>query len=59
MNHDPAFLEYLFDMGRRTADAWLAKNSAAIGQRSTFDLKAVLPPGFKLKHSFASGISKT
>ena len=59
MNHDPAFLEYLFDMGRRTADAWLAENSAAIGQRSTFDLKAILPPGFKLEHSFASGISKT
>jgi NTE family protein len=59
MNTDPAFLEYLFQMGRQTADAWLAENSAAVGQRSTFDLKALLPPGFKLEHSLAPGISKT
>jgi NTE family protein len=51
MDNDPAFLEYLFDMGRRTADAWLAANGSAIGQRSTFDLKAMLPAEFNLGHS--------
>jgi NTE family protein len=59
MNTDPAFLEDLFHMGRQTADAWLAENSAAVGQRSTFDLKALLPAGFKLEHSLAPDTSKT
>ncbi len=59
MNTDPAFLEDLFHMGRQTADAWLVKNSAAVGHRSTFDLKALLPSGFKLEHSLAPDISKT
>ncbi len=59
MNNDPAFLEELFHMGGQTAAAWLAENSAAVGQRSTFNLKALLPPGFKLEHLLAPGISKT
>jgi NTE family protein len=59
MNTDPALLEYLFHMGRQTADEWLAENSAAVGQRSTFNLKALLPQGFKLEHSLAPSISKT
>jgi NTE family protein len=49
VNNYPAFLE--FELGRRTADAWLDKNRTALGQRSTFDLKAILPAGFNLEHS--------
>ncbi len=59
MNTDPAFLEDLFRMGRQTADAWLAENSAAVGQRSTFNFKAHFPPGFKLEHLLAPDFSKT
>jgi hypothetical protein len=43
-NHLP-FLEYLFDLGRQTADAWLADKGPAIGQRSTIDLQKLLPVG--------------
>jgi len=38
LNNEPAFLEYLFDIGRRAADTWLAENRAGLGTRSTFDL---------------------
>jgi NTE family protein len=38
LNNSPAFLEYLFDLGRSTADGWLARHGADIGQRSTIDL---------------------
>jgi NTE family protein len=33
-----AFLTYLRDAGRATADRWLAANGSALGQRSTVDL---------------------
>ncbi len=33
--------------------------AAAVGQRSTFNFKAHFPPGFKLEHLLAPGISKT
>jgi NTE family protein len=45
LNNYPAFLEILFEEGRASADAWLAKNGAAIGQRSTIDLQKLLPMG--------------
>jgi NTE family protein len=45
-NNYPALLEYLFDLGRRTADAWLAHHGAEIGHRSTFDLQKLLPLDF-------------
>src|SRR5271166_4076890 len=38
-NNYSAFLEYLFDLGRQTADAWLADKGSEIGQRSTIDLQ--------------------
>lgn len=42
LNNSPAFLEYLFNLGRNTADAWYARHEKDIGQRSTIDLtKAV------------------
>ena len=44
-NTHSAFLEYLFNLGRQTADAWFADNGAAIGQRSTIDLQKLLPVG--------------
>jgi NTE family protein len=42
-NNYAAFLEYLFDLGRKTAATWLAEKGAAIGQRSTIDLQKLLP----------------
>jgi NTE family protein len=37
-NNSPAFLEFLFDLGRKAAEEWLDRNREAIGQRSTLDL---------------------
>ena len=42
LNNYPAFLEYLFDSGRRSADAWLTRHSASIGKQSTVDLQKLL-----------------
>ena len=44
-NSYAAFLDYLFDLGRQTADAWFASHAEAIGQRSTIDLQKLLPVG--------------
>jgi NTE family protein len=46
LNNAPALLEYLFDLGRKTADKWWADHGATIGQRSTVDLQKLLPPAF-------------
>jgi len=46
LNNYPAFLEFLFDNGRQTADAWFAQHRAAIGKSSTIDLKKLLPVDF-------------
>jgi NTE family protein len=43
LNNAPAFLEYLFDLGRSTADQWIAECSPDIGRRSTIDLTKLLP----------------
>ena len=43
LNNYPPFLEYLFNLGRQTGDAWIAQNGEALGQRSTMDLQHVLP----------------
>ena len=37
-NNSLPFLEFLFDLGRTTAEEWLNQNRDAIGQRSTLDL---------------------
>jgi NTE family protein len=42
LNNCPQLLEYLFDLGRQTCDAWIAQNGEALGQRSTIDLKQLL-----------------
>jgi hypothetical protein len=42
LNNYPALLEYLFDLGRQTADTWFASHGAAIGG-STVDLQRLLP----------------
>jgi NTE family protein len=42
-NTYPPMLEYLFDLGRQTCDAWLAQNADALGERSTVDLQELLP----------------
>lgn len=41
MNAEWAFLRHLFDIGRATADAWLAENFRHLGKRSTLDLRAM------------------
>jgi NTE family protein len=43
LNNYPALLEYLFDLGRQTGDAWIAQNGEALGQRSTMDVQGLLP----------------
>jgi NTE family protein len=45
LNNYPPLLEYLFDLGRKTCDAWLAQNGEALGQRSTLDLQQLLRGG--------------
>ena len=37
-NNSQAFLEFLFDLGRTTAEEWPDRNREAIAQRSTLDL---------------------
>ena len=39
-----AFLQQLHDIGRQTADTWLAKHGKHLGQRSTFTLPTELMP---------------
>ena len=46
LNNSMALLAYLFDLGRKTTDAWWADHGAAIGQRSTIDLQKLLPEKF-------------
>ena len=43
LNNYPPFLEYLFDLGRQTCDAWIAQNKNALGQHSTMDVQQLLP----------------
>ena len=38
LNNSPAFLKFLFDLGRDTAEGWLARHATDIGHRSTVDL---------------------
>jgi NTE family protein len=40
LNAEWAFFQYLKDAGRTAAQAWLAENFDAIGERSTFDVMA-------------------
>jgi NTE family protein len=42
-NNYPPMLEYLFDLGRQTCDAWIAQHGEALGQRSTIDIQQLLP----------------
>jgi len=42
LNNSPAFMDFLFRLGRTTADEWVAKNNDAIGNRSTIDLTKLL-----------------
>ena len=37
LNNSPAFLKFLFDLGRMTADEWLDGHREAIGQCSTLE----------------------
>jgi NTE family protein len=43
LNNAPAFLNYLFDLGRTTAERWFATEGTHLGQRSTIDLTRLLP----------------
>jgi NTE family protein len=42
-NNYPPLLEYLFDLGRQSGDAWIAEHGDALGLRSTIDLEHILP----------------
>ena len=39
-NIEPAFLEYLFGLGRKAATSWLAKTFDAVGVESSIDIRA-------------------
>jgi NTE family protein len=39
-NIEPAFLEYLFALGREAATSWLAKTFEAVGVESSIDIRA-------------------
>jgi NTE family protein len=41
-NNYPPLLEYLFALGRETADAWMVEHRADLGRRSTMDFKQLL-----------------
>lgn len=41
LNAERAFLTHLRNQGRRTAEAWLEENFAALGERSTLDIDSV------------------
>ena len=41
LNAEWAFLEHLFEIGYRRADAWLAENFEHLGKRSTVDIRAM------------------
>jgi NTE family protein len=43
LNNHPDFLAHLREVGRGTADHWLAENRNAIGNRSTVDLSGLVP----------------
>ena len=43
LNNYPPLLEYFFNLGRQTGDAWIAQNGDALGQRSTMDVQQLLP----------------
>jgi NTE family protein len=45
MSGERAFFEYLKEVGRASADTWLAANFASLGLRSTIELDAPLPAG--------------
>jgi len=40
LNADPDFLLHLRDLGRRTADKWLARHFDSIGRESSVDIRA-------------------
>ena len=43
LNNYPPLLEYLFNLGRQTCDAWIAQYGEALGQHSTMDVQQLLP----------------
>jgi len=46
LNNSMALLEYLFGLGRKTADEWWADHGEFIGQRSSVDLQKLLPTDY-------------
>jgi NTE family protein len=43
LNNSPAFLRYLFELGRSTAEDWFATHDAEVGKKSTVDLTKLVP----------------
>jgi len=43
LNNYPPLLEYLFNLGRQTCDAWIAQYGGALGHHSTMDVQQLLP----------------
>lgn len=51
LNNHMAFLEYLFTLGRGTADRWLELHSDSLGNSSTINLQKLLPADFAMVSS--------
>ena len=50
LNAEWAFLEYLFNLGKKTMDGWLAAHLGDIGKRTTFRPDFVLEESLKPAH---------
>jgi NTE family protein len=49
LNNYPPFLEYLFNLGRQTGDAWIAQHGDELGQRSKMDAQRLLPVAWDIR----------
>ncbi len=50
LNAERAFLEHLHELGRKTADTWIASHWGDIGKRSTWQPKFILEESLKPAH---------
>ncbi len=54
-NSEPGFLDHLFDLGRKAADGWLAKDAAKVGVEDGIDLEA--ETSYSLMHAAPGNVS--
>lgn len=57
VNAEPAFLDYLRDLGRAAAEDWLGDCFKSVGKRATLDLSYALSPEADIDHRKPQGAS--